>query len=154
MTEKNKIWDFKTQLSQAEKHELEFVKIYKKHKLTKSTDRRWDFNTPRGLKVELKCDTYDVTKTPYFFAERYSDMYKKTPGGIWQSQTHDVDIFIYWFVNSRVYYEFRDLTKLIQVLNKMTEKMYVVGVRNKGYITGGFKLPRDLLHQYYTRVTY
>ena len=150
----DKTWDFKTQLNQAEKHELEFTKIYKKHKLTKSADRRWDFNTPRGLRVELKCDTYDATKTPYFFLERYSDMYKKSPGGIWQSVGHDVDIFIYWFVNSGVYYEFRNLQDLIKVLEKLTENLYMIGIRNRGYITGGYKLTRDLLHPYFTRVTY
>lgn len=150
----NNKFDFKEMLQWSNEQEQQFMKTYKKHKLIPSTDRKWDFTTPRGLKVELKSDTYDADKTGNFFLERYSDMYKKTPGGIWRSAQDGVDIFIYHFVSNNVYYEFRDLPDLVKVLDKLTEKMYVVGVRNKAWITGGYKIPRDLLCNYFTRVKY
>lgn len=145
---------FKEMLAYGQEQERKFIKIYKTHKLALSEDRRWDYLTPRGLKVELKSDTYDYTKTDNFFMEKYSDMAKKSPGGPWRAAEDGVDIWIYWFPKNKVYYEFRNLDELIKVLNEMTEKMYVIGIKNQAWITGGFKVPRDMLHKYYRRVTY
>jgi hypothetical protein len=154
MTTDNR-FDFHSMLAWSNEQEKHFAEnIYKKHKLLPPEDRTHDFLTPRGLKVELKSDTYDMNKSGNFFMEKYSNMYKKTPGGIWRAEADGIDIFIYHFVNNKVYYEFRDLKKVVKFLTKLTDNDYMVSIPNKGYYTGGYKVPRDLLADYYTRVTY
>lgn len=156
MPENNK-FNFKEQLAWSNKQESLFLDIYKKLKkikLMKAEDRRWDFETSKGIKIELKTDTYDADKTQNFFMERYSDLYKKTPGGLWRSVQDDVDVWLYWFPKNKVFYEFQDLPKCIKVLDKIVEEQYIVRVLNQGWTTGGYKVPRDLLHKFWKKYEY
>lgn len=148
-----KIFDFKKQLAYGNKKELEFIEIYPKQ-LVIADSRKYDFDLKNGKTLELKSDNYDADKTTNFFMERYSDMYKKTPGGIWRAAEDDIDIFIYWFPKNKLYFEFTKLKNLAKVLDKITDGMYVQTVRNASWITAGYKVPRDLLLNHYKRVTY
>lgn len=137
-----KVFDFKEQLEWSHGKESEFIDLYLGPKLVKSTNRKWDFDTPDGKKIELKTDTYDIAKTPNFFMERYSDITKKSPGGPWRAAEDGVDRWIYWFPSGNVYYEFTDLPELIKVLDEVTEKYFMFSIRNKAWTTGGYKVPR------------
>ena len=91
-----------------------------------------------GSGLELKTDTYD---SPNFFIERYSDLWKQTPGGPFQAIKHS-KYFAYYFINKNTYYLF-DLELLVPALeeyisNKNPRK---VDVKNKGYTTGGYVIP-------------
>lgn len=147
-----KTFDFKEQLAISDVRESEFIELYKGPKLTKSIDRKWDFDRKDGLKIELKTDTYDMSKTQNFFMERFSDIKRQSPGGPWRALEDGVDHWIYWFPSGKVYFEFKDLEDLVKVLDEVTEKHYMLNVPNKGWTTGGYKVPRDLLSKLYRKV--
>lgn len=149
-----KVFDFKKQLAYSHAQEAAFLNLYQGESLTLSLDRKWDYITENGLKMELKTDTYDTVKTPNFFMERYSDISKKSPGGPWRSLEHGVDLFVYWFPSNKVYYEFQDLAELVKVLDVLTDKQYMMSVRNKGWLTGGYKVLRESLQDLYKKVEY
>jgi hypothetical protein len=110
-----------------------------------------------GRIVELKTDTYNMEKTPNFFFERWSDFEKKKPGGVWQSSEHRVHTFIYYFVRHNTYFEFelKPLLKFLQPFaDKKDEKGGWIFVKNKGWITAGFTLPREQLKHLYTQYTF
>lgn len=97
-----------------------------------------------GEKLELKTDFYDLNKTPNFFFERWSDRDAKTPGGPWQSLQHGCRWFSYFFVSNFIHFDFETL-KLVSVLETIIPTMKPVQVRNSGWITEGYRVPREML---------
>ena len=141
---------FKAQLEVGDRGEQLFLERYPR-KIEIYPGREWDFTVQStGEKLELKTDTYNIDKSPNFFFERFSDVYKQTPGGPWQSYSHGVDIFCYYFVRHNVWFEFRDMEALLERLNKLTENKGLVYIKNRGWVTGGYKIPRNLLEDLYT----
>lgn len=97
-----------------------------------------------GSGLELKTDTYD---SPNFFIERYSDLWKQTPGGPWQAIKHS-KYFAYYFVNKDVYYLF-DLETFVPELEAYiaSKNPRKVEVNNRRYSTGGYVIPiNDIKH--------
>lgn len=152
MTDK-KVFDWKTQLAIGEEGERIFAEHYHDKPLTKIEAHYADFKTKEGEVLELKTDTYPMSKTPNFYFERYSDMKKKSPGGIWQSMDKGVQVFCYFFKSDGVYFEFRDMPALKQcVEDYIRDKSYVI-IRNKGYSSQGYKIPRSLLNHLWKSYT-
>lgn len=146
----SKTFDFKKQLTLGDRGESLFMERYPR-KLEIYPGREYDFVVKSSReKIELKTDSFNMLKTPNFFFERYSDIQSKKPGGPWRAAEDKVDIFCYYFVRFNMWYEFRDLPELIKVLDKYTEKKGMIWIKNKGWTTGGFTVPRDLLEPYYT----
>lgn len=149
-----KVWGFKDQIEVGSRGEELFLEhyhspivVYPKHAA--------DFQlVSTGQLLELKTDTYNMEKTPNFFIERWSDIAKKKPGSIWQSHGKGVEIFCYMFVRHNTYFEFRDLPALIKRLDEVTKDMYMHSIKNRGWITGGYRVPREALKDLYTQYTF
>lgn len=139
----NVIHDFKKSLARGERAEA-ILLTYFPH-LIKQDKCSFDFLDPStGLKLELKSDFYGLNKSPNFFIERYSNLSTKAPGGPWQAQKHEADYYLYFYPN--------DLTLFIMpvaaLLSHFDTKTYgSISVRNKAWLTTGYKVPRsDLSH--------
>jgi hypothetical protein len=142
-------FDFKEQLEVGTRGEELFLEHYPK-KLTIHPGFDGDFIIDKtGEKIELKTDTYNMDKTENFFIERYSDLYKESPGSAWQAYQHGCTKFCYYFVRHNLWYEFNDLPKLIERLEDLTANMGYVRVKNKAWITAGYKIKRVLLEDLY-----
>jgi hypothetical protein len=149
MSNKNKTFSFQEQLKVGDRGESLFMERYPRN-LDIYPGREYDFTVRcNGKTVELKTDSFNMEKTPNFFLERYSDVYKKTPGGPWRAKKDKVDIFCYYFVRHNLWYEFRDLPKLIKKLDKLTEKKGMIHVKNRGWVTGGYTVPREELEEFF-----
>jgi hypothetical protein len=141
----NKAWDFKGQLAVGNRGEELFLERYPR-KLEIFSGREYDFTVKSSReKIELKTDTYNMDKSDNFFLERYSDVHRKTPGGPWRAYKDKIDIFCYMFVRHNIWFEFRDLPALIERLDDLTKKQGLIYIKNKGWVTGGYKVPRDSL---------
>lgn len=151
MTDKqNKVWNFKQQLKVGDRGEEIFLERYPR-KIKLYPGREYDFTVQSSReKLELKTDSYNIEKTDNFFMERWSCMDRKKPGGPWRAAKDEVDIFCYYFVRNNIWFEFRDLPALVERLDEVTKKKGLVFIKNKGWITGGFKLRRELFDDLYT----
>ena len=111
--------------------------------LLKPTDgRKGDFVTVfDGSAVELKSDNYDMRDTEYFFFEDYSDLHKGKVGGPWQSLENNVKFFVYFFPKNNTFFVFQTRL-LVAALNLVRPKISKIHIRNKGWITQGFKILR------------
>ncbi len=107
-------------------------------------ERRWDYESASGLKVEIKSD-YWPTSTGNFFMEFYSDIARKKPGGPWRAYQDEVDVFIYFYPKERVYYYFRNIEALCERLNQLLDKFDGIVVHNTRWQTLGYKVPREEL---------
>lgn len=148
------MFDFQKQLAVGDRGEELFLEHYPK-KITIHPGRDGDFiETNSGKKIELKTDTYNIDKTPNFFIERFSCIDKQSPGSVWQALDHGCSIFCYMFVRHNIWFQFNDLPKLIERLESLTEKMGMIYIKNRGWVTGGYKLPRTSLEDLYDEYTF
>ncbi len=137
------MFDFKAQLEVGSRGEELFLEHYPR-RLEVYEGREYDFTVKCNKhKLELKTDTYNINKTVNFFFERYSDVHLKTPGGPWRAHKDNVDIFCYYFVRHNTWFEFRDIPALIKRLDEVINKNQLIFIKNKGWITGGYKVPRE-----------
>lgn len=149
-----KSFGFQDQLRVGDRGEELFIQYYYAP-LVIIPDRFADFRrVDDGRSVELKTDTYNMEKTPNFFFERYSDMEAKKPGGPWRARRDRVDIFCYLFSRHNTYFEFTDITSLCETLDDITSKMKPTVVKNRGWLTTGYAVPRDTLQPFYTKYTF
>lgn len=140
-----KTFDFQVQLEAGSRGEELFMERYPR-KLEIYPGREYDFTVKSSReKLELKTDTYNINKSENFFFERYSDVHRKTPGGPWRAHQDKIDIFCYYFVRHNIWFEFRDIPSLIEELNSLTKKQGLIYIKNRGWVTGGYKIPRDSL---------
>jgi hypothetical protein len=145
---KRPTFSFQEQLEVGSRGEELFAENYPR-KLDIWPGRDGDFVVrSTGQKLELKSDTYNIEKTPYFFIERYSDFHKKSPGSIWQAQEHGCEIFCYYFVRHDTWFEFRDIPALIARVESIAPKGFVL-IKNKAWITAGWKILRTDLEDLY-----
>jgi len=154
--------NFKEDLKRGEAAERRFQQLHKLQ-LTKPSHLKWDFDGPDGERLELKADFYDPTRTPNLFLERWSDVDKKKPGGVWQSLENGANIFCYWFVNGGFWLECRDLPALVKFLDVHIEScppFEVVNPAQQGsengqhyaassWTTVGYRIPRKILKGYF-----
>lgn len=142
-------WDFKDQLVVGDRGQELFIQYYHEP-LVIYPPHKADFQVVSSSKLlELKTDTYNIEKTPYFFMERWSDVHQEKPGGPWQSKKNKVDLFCYMFVRHNIYFEFTSIPALCKELDGLTAKMGLVYIKNKGWVTAGYKVPRDALKHLY-----
>lgn len=137
------MFDFKTQLKVGDRGEELFIEHYPR-KLTVYDGRQWDFTvSSTGETIELKTDTYNMDKTENFFFERYSNIDLKTPGGPWRAKEDKVNIFCYYFVRHNLWYEFRHIPNLVKRLDILSAKSGLIYIKNRGWITAGYKIKRE-----------
>lgn len=97
-----------------------------------------------GRKIELKSDYYCATKTSNFFIERWSDKDKQKDGGPWQALENGNDYYLYYFVKNNKLFIF-DCKKLVETLEVLIKNYSLVDIKNKSWITQGYKIPREEL---------
>lgn len=112
--------------------------------------RKSDFKLPDGTLVEVKTDSYPMSKTANFFMERYSNMYKSTPGGPWQALEHNSTLFVYVFSKDKAVFVF-DTKKLVEALEPIILKLTPKVVKNANWETMGYAVPRELVKHLYTK---
>lgn len=146
------VWNFKEQLEIGDRGEQLFLENYPK-KLEVWPGRDGDFiEVNSRKKVELKTDTYNINKTENFFIERYS-LYNPEfpeltkPGGMWQAKEHGCEIFCYMFVRHNIWFQFNDIPATLMELESLTKGMGLIYIKNHGYVTAGYKIPRDKLKE-------
>ena len=148
------MFNFQRQLIVGNKGEELFKNNYHDGKLQKIDSKSpiGDFITEKGKIIELKTDTYPLSRTPHFFIEQYSNLDKKSPGGPWRTFLKGADLFVYLFATDSVYYQFDDLYLLVNTLDEMIKKKKLKPHRvvNTTWITTGFKIERESLSSLYT----
>lgn len=149
----SKVFDFQEQLKAGSRGEELFLEYYPE-KLDIWPGRDGDFITSDGVKIELKSDTYNMDKTANFFIERYSDFEKKSPGSIWQAEGHGCTRFVYYFVRHNTWFECRDLPGLMQFIETNYGHKGFILIKNKGWRTAGWAIPREALKAYFTEYTF
>lgn len=149
---KRKVWSFDEQKKLGAKGERLFLKKWPYPVRRNEEFKGVDFIDSEGRRIELKTDTFDMSATPNFFMERYSDWDRKAPGGPWQALEKGADTFIYLFIKQKVWFVFKDLRGLIERLEETTKDAYAISVRNKAWITTGYKVHRELLSDLYEEV--
>lgn len=144
-----KTWDFKLQLQTGDRGEQLFLERYPT-KIEIYPGREYDFTClETKAKIELKTDTYNIEKTSNFFMERFSDVHRETIGGPWRAARDNVDIFCYYFVRHNIWFQFNDVPALVERLDRLTENKGLVYIKNKGWITAGYKINRDTISDLY-----
>ena len=133
-----KIYKFDKQLKIGNKGENSFIKFYHKLNPRKSSENKVDIIINDNDKVEIKTDT---TASKNFFMERYGDIEKKKDGGPWRSKNDDIPIFVYFFINEKIFYWF-DSNTLCDYLNKNLKKFQKRSIFNYGYASLGYLIPR------------
>lgn len=135
------------QLKKGKAAEKLFMERYGEGCFERTDGRKGDFRIKWSqAKLELKSDFYG--ETPNLFMERWSvaptaDKPGK-PGGPWQSLENGSKYYIYWCIELDVMYVF-DVGGLVSGLEKMIDKMRQITVKNKGYETIGYLLPKKMI---------
>ena len=142
-----RMFDFEEQLKIGNVGEKAFIRFYKDLEPTKSVeDRSFDFTLKNGETVELKSDQYENAKN--FFMERYSDYAAKKDGGVWRNETHNW--FVYFFIKDLTFYWFRP-KDLIKFLDIYIQDLAYKCVKNRGYSTIGYCVPKEVLIEFCKR---
>jgi len=152
MTFDAKVFSFQKQLSTGQLGEELLLKHYHMPVIL-SDDRKYDLRCVHtGHKIELKTDTYDALHTPFFFFERWSDVQKEKPGGPWRAKQDRIPIFVYLFLKNNRYFVFKDVAKMLKKIERLVDKGTIkpVLIANRGWITSGFKVDRELVKAFWT----
>ena len=153
MTTKPTTWSMEEQLKVGRKGERLLLKHWPEPVRQREEDLKGpDFVDIKGRLIELKTDTWKVEETPNFFMERWSSVEGMRPGGPWQAVGKGSTVLVYLFINSGVWYVFEDLPALCQKLDDMVGKMSYIQIRNRGWTTRGYRIPRESLVGLYTEV--
>lgn len=151
---KGKVFNFKDQMRIGDIGESDFSKIYESLKPVKDTkNRKIDFTLNNGKTVELKTDSYSMSKTANFFMEKNTVSHDETSkaGGPWRSKEHKIDFFVYYYMTEKVFFWFEPKA-LCKVLDKYikSEKLKPISIPNRDgkgrtYRSYGYKIPRESL---------
>lgn len=106
------------------------------------TDGRVEDFILNGEKIELKCDSFSMSKTPNFFYEYYGNQEKKKIGGPWRTAQDNIKYFVYLYLHDKTFFWFNSAT-LVAFLNEHIKKLKPKYVKNKGYVTTGFVVNRE-----------
>lgn len=129
--------DFNYDLKIGHEGEDRFASKYPEFKRTDG--RSNDLISKTGETVEVKFETRTSKETPNFFVEYISNESKKSPGGPWQSKA---DYFCFWFSDD-VHFVFRTEEFRERAEHRIKQaKLKPVRIKNKGYDTLGFPMPR------------
>lgn len=131
---------FSADLATGHKGELELLKLVPALKRTNGL--QYDFETPSGLKVEVK---YDTTKYTNLFLETISNESKGSAGGPLSACRNNVDYFVYMFSRGDCFV-FKN-ADLVFFLYQNKERYPIKTVRNQYYNTLGHAVPiKDIKH--------
>ena len=134
----DKVFTFQKQLGIGSAGENLFLQRYKGS--TKTDGRKSDLTFQEKL-VELKTDTYSMERTSNFFMEHYGSIEGQKIGGPWRAAQDDVHYFVYLYIEQQAFYWFES-KPLVKFLDTYIKQLKPKTVRNKGYTTLGYAVPR------------
>ena len=137
---------FQEQLNIGNKGEKDFLRYFKELEPKKSEAREVDFILKNGKTCELKSDSYLMEETPNYFMEMFSNTESGSLGGPFRAAQDNVDYFIYYFPKNKVFhwFETQKLCKLVEE-KILILKLKPKNIRNKGWTTSGYCVPRSEL---------
>ena len=147
-----RVWDFKDQLLVGDAGARLFQERWEAQTIPHADPKGPDFVDALARCIELKTDTYPMSKTPNFFMERWSDVGTRRPGGPWQAFGKGCNLFVYLFLADRVWFVFDDLPALLARLDSLTPGLPAKHIRNKGWVTEGYAVSRLALSDLYKEV--
>jgi hypothetical protein len=150
---KSKTFSMAAQLKKGKKAEKDFLEQYGAGAIERLDGRKGDLRIKWSRAViELKTDFY--SKSTNLFMERWSvvatpDRPEGKPGGPWQSLTHDAAYYVYWFAETGELFVF-DTKVLVSYLEENVKSFRPCPVRNNGYTTLGYIVPKEKLLKFHT----
>lgn len=144
MKRHSRIYSWKSRLAIGKRGEAWFAKHYGAT-VTPPECMEYDLVLPDGRTVELKTDTYDHTKTEYYFMERLCG---EKAGGPWRAEQDDIDVFAYLFMNpTPLCFVWSDVLGLVAQLDAWvdTNNPWQHTVRSQGWTAWGYRVPRGRL---------
>lgn len=153
------LYHFNSQNKIGEYGELLMINNYPEELAKNTLNNTYDLDVLKNSKtMELKSDTYKMAEyfsrsahcTQNFFWETISNNNKMSLGGPLQAHEHNVDLFGYLYLPDNVWFGF-DLKVLIARLNKLlsTSRWDLKHIKNNGYYTEGYAMPRHLFSDIY-----
>lgn len=102
--------------------------------------------------VEVKVDMYPKD-TGNFFWERYSSLTTKREGGAHRSLLEGIDVLCYYITVTGTVYYFNDMQALVIRIDDYVKrkKPRLHYIKNQGYTTAGYALPRLHFSDLYTK---
>ena len=137
-----KVFSFRKQFKIGNKGESLFIKHYSDMNARKTGTRDFDIFIDDNTKVELKSDSRSTLDSPNLFIERYSDLDKKTPGGVHQSFGKGTKYFVYLFLKDRTFFWY-ETSKLKDYIDKNEDKFEKKTIFNFGYRSLGYLVKRE-----------
>jgi hypothetical protein len=141
------VFQFKKQLNIGDDGEKLFLKTYQSRQSKKADGIKFDFFIDDGKTVELKTDTYSMSRTPNFFMEYFGNKDSGAIGGPWRALRDKVDYFVYLFLYDRTFFWF-DPKTLCPFLDGEINNLRPKEIPNRTWTTVGFAVPREICSPY------
>ena len=149
---KGKLFSMAAQLKKGKAAEKDFLERYGQGAIVRTDGRKGDLQVKWSRAIlELKTDFY--SKSTNLFMERWS--VEPTPdrpdgkvGGPWQATAHGAVYYLYWFPETEELFVF-NTAALVEYLEANLAKFRACPVRNKGYTTLGYIVPKANLLKFH-----
>ena len=147
----SKTFSMAAQLKKGKKAEKDFLEKYGQGAIVRTDGRKGDLQVKWSRAVlELKTDFY--SKSTNLFMERWSVMADGEKlgkgGGPWQSLDHGAAYYLYWFPELDELFVFQTEV-LVNYLEANIQSFRSCPVRNKGYTTLGYIVPKARLLKFH-----
>lgn len=147
----SKTFSMAAQLKKGKAAEKQFLERYGQGAIVRTDGRKGDLQVKWSRAViELKTDFY--SKSTNLFMERWSvEGTEERPakaGGPWQSLQHGSAYYLYWFPETEELFVFNTRV-LVDFLEANLAKFRPCPVRNKGYTTLGYIVPKAALLKFH-----
>lgn len=143
MSYQKKTFYFSKQKKFGDKGENKFIEFYQKELKARAGDGKTiDILINENESVELKTDSYGLEDTENFFIERYGNIDKKKDGSVWRGSTDKIKWFVYYYIKDNTFFWF-DVEKLKDFVDKNDNLFQVREVKNPGYSSMGYLVPRE-----------
>ena len=148
----SKTFSMSAQLKKGKAAEKDFLERYGQGAIVRTDGRKGDLQVKWSRAVlELKTDFY--SKSTNLFMERWSvmatpDRPEGKPGGPWQSASHGASYYLYWFPETEELFVFQTAV-LVDFLEGNLSSFRQCPVRNKGYTTLGYIVPKERLLKFH-----
>lgn len=149
---KSKTFSMAAQLKKGKAAEKDFLERYGQGAIVRTDGRKGDLQVKwsRAI-IELKTDFY--SKSTNLFMERWSvvatpDRPEGKVGGPWQSIAHGASYYLYWFPDTEELFVFTTAA-LVEYLEANLSTFRPCPVRNKGYTTLGYIVPKEKLLKFH-----
>lgn len=147
-----KTFSMAAQLKKGKAAEKDFLEKYGQGAIVRTDGRKGDLQVKWSRAVlELKTDFY--SKSTNLFMERWS--VEPTPdkpdgkvGGPWQATAHGAVYYLYWFPETEELFVF-STAALVEYLEANLSQFRPCPVRNKGYTTLGYIVPKERLLKFH-----